>query len=353
VRKNDKRGFNTLPTANGGIARAAYARAIKAKLDVRPLLARSSLTVEQAATPNARMPVKNQITFLNLVADALQDQFLGIRLGQDIDLRELGFLYYVLASSENLGDALRRVARYSAIHNEGVHITYSEGKDISVTCNYVGVPRTGDRHQIEFIVTILLRTCRQLVGRHLSPSRIRFVHRRGELPSKLVAFFSCKTHFGSQVDELSFPRPAGRANVTHADPFLNSLLVKYHEEIISTRHRQSSEWRLNVENAIVPLLPHGQAQVAQVARRLGVSRRTLARRLESEGLTFLEILDGLRLDLANRYLRESALPISEVAWLLGYKETSAFDHAFKRWTGQTPKQMRRAAGMEGASLGNL
>ena len=68
-----------------------------------------------------------------------------------------------------------------------------------------------------------------------------------------------------------------------------------------------------------------------------MSRRTLARRLAAEGLTFRKVLDDLRFDLTKRYLREEDLPISEIAWLLGYRETSALSHAFKRWTGRTPK----------------
>jgi AraC-like DNA-binding protein len=81
--------------------------------------------------------------------------------------------------------------------------------------------------------------------------------------------------------------------------------------------------------------------MADVAQRLGISERTLARRLASEGHTFGEVLDGLRFDLATHYLHEKDLPISEVAWLLGYKEISAFYHAFKRWTGKTPSRARR------------
>jgi AraC-like DNA-binding protein len=105
---------------------------------------------------------------------------------------------------------------------------------------------------------------------------------------------------------------------------------------------RSSVWRLKVENAIVPLLPHGQAKIGEVARQLGVSRRTLARRLASEGQSFVKILDRLRFDLAQRYLRERELPLAEIAWLLGYRETAALNHAFKRWCGKTPTEVRSA-----------
>ncbi len=340
----DKPRFNSLPTATGGIAGAALARATEAQLDVESLLKNSDVTVQQANDPSIRMPVKNQIKFLNAVANALPDEFLGIHLAEGIDLRELGLLYYVLASSETLGDALRRGARYSTINNEGVHITYREREGISMTFEYIGVARLSDRHQIEFFVIALLRICRQLTGRHLSPISVKLMHRRTELPAKLKALFGCEVAFGCDVDEVVYPQPVKSMPIVNADPYLNELLVKSFEEALSKHRKRSGAWRLNVENAIAPLLPHGQAESAEVAQRLGVSKRTLARRLASEEVTFAEVLKNLRFRLAESYLHEHDLRISEVAWLLGYREVSAFNHAFKRWTGETPKQVRSAVG---------
>jgi AraC-like DNA-binding protein len=98
-----------------------------------------------------------------------------------------------------------------------------------------------------------------------------------------------------------------------------------------------------VENAILPLLPHGEAQSAEIARRLGVSARTFARKLAAEGVTFSDVLESLKSHLARRYLDDESLSISQIAWLLGYQEVSAFTHAFKRWTGQTPREARARA----------
>lgn len=95
-----------------------------------------------------------------------------------------------------------------------------------------------------------------------------------------------------------------------------------------------------VENAVTPLLPHGKARLDTVARELGMSSRTLARRLTAEGLSFGEILTQLRSDLAMLYLREQNLSISQVAWLVGYQDVGAFSHRCKRWTGMNPKMMR-------------
>ncbi|MGC2079637.1 MAG: AraC family transcriptional regulator ligand-binding domain-containing protein [Xanthobacteraceae bacterium] len=337
-----KARFSSLPNASGGIARAAYARALEARLEVGLLLKYSSLTPDQIEDSHFRMPVENQIKFLNVIANELPDPFLGIHVAKDIDLRQIGLVYYVIASSRTLGEALARLARYSGITNEGLRITCHELKDITLKFEYVGVSRLSDRHQIECFVAILVRICRQLTGLNLSPKSVRFVHRRAELPAGVKKVFGCNVAFASNVDEVVYPRLTKGIATVNADPYLNSLLVRYCEEALSNRQLQSSAWRLKVENAIVPLLPHGQAKIREIAKRVGVSERTLMRLLASEGCTFTGILDALRLHLARSYLREQNLPISEVAWLLGFQELGAFFHDCKRWTGRTPKQLRSA-----------
>ena len=119
------------------------------------------------------------------------------------------------------------------------------------------------------------------------------------------------------------------------------MLVRYCEEALASRPGGAMSVRADVENAVTPLLPHGRPPVATVARGLGMSTRTLTRRLADEGKTFAQVLDELRTHLAQSYLRDRDLSISEIAWLLGYQEVSAFTHAFKRWTGETPSACRR------------
>jgi AraC-like DNA-binding protein len=96
-----------------------------------------------------------------------------------------------------------------------------------------------------------------------------------------------------------------------------------------------------VERISSELLPHGDANAAAVAQKLGISSRSLSRRLKAEGVTFSTVLDELRQALAETYLEEHELSISEIAWLLGYEEVSSLTHAFKRWTGLTPRQFRQ------------
>lgn len=338
----DTKRLGALPTAAGGIARLAYARARRAGIELKPLLKKAGLTYQRIKDRGARLPVQHQIQFLNLAANALHDEFLGFHLAQLPDLRELGLLFYVAASSETLGDALQRAARYSSISNEGLSLKYLEERDIRIAFDYVGIARHSDRHQIEFFMTVLIRLCRQLTGLRLVPTRARLTHRRSNHGgSELAEYFGGHIAFGARADELTLVGSIKDIAITSADPYLNEILVANCEQALSNRPKNRGTLRSAVENAIVPLLPHGKVRASEIAARLSLSQRTLGRQLALEGVTFSEILASLRGDLASQYLSDPDLSISRIAWLLGYEEISAFTHAFKRRTGKTPRETRQ------------
>jgi AraC-like DNA-binding protein len=166
------------------------------------------------------------------------------------------------------------------------------------------------------------------------------VHPRLAASRRLDAFFAWPIAFGAERDTVEFRPEAADLTLVRADPYLHDLLVGYCEKALAHRARPVDALRTRVENAAAPLLPHGKARASEVARQLGLSQRTLARRLAADGLTFAGILDELKADLARRYLQDPSLSISEIAWLLGFQEVSAFTHAFKRWTGIPPSQAR-------------
>jgi AraC-like DNA-binding protein len=324
----------------GLTSRLAYAHARAHGIVVRPLLRRVGLSADDLENPRTRIAVSEQIEFLNLVADALGDDMLGLQLASQFELRMAGLVYYVFASSHNLREVFERGARYSAVVNEGVLQKFVDGRLVGLAISYSGVRRQADRHQIEFWVVALLRMCRELTGRQLRPARVRLTHFRGHGQARLSRLVGCPVEFGADADEILFPREVLQLGVVNADPYLNRLLVDVCERALARRTPPDS-FAARVENAVAPLLPHGQARVSAVAGRLGVSARTLARRLAEQGLTFSQLLGRLRLDLARRYLVQEQLPISKVAWLLGYQEVGAFSHAFRRWTGKSPSEVAK------------
>jgi len=329
-----------MPSATGGITRLACEQLIKAGIAIQPLLKKAGLSSGQIADPRARLPVAAQITFLNLAAKALNDDLLGFHLAKLPDFRELGLFYYVVASSDVLQDVFERGAKYTAIVNEGVIQSFVSRGHSGVRMKYSGVSRYPDRHQIEFWTTAVLRICRYLTGRHLIPDRVTFAHKRRTDSSEMNEFFGTQIVFDANTDEILFDAKRASLPIVSADPYLNKMLIAYCEEALAQRKKQSNSFQADVENAVVPLLPHGQAKADAIARHLHMSRRTFARRLAAEGLTFSGILTALRTDLAKRYLEDDSLSVSQIAWLLGYKEVGAFSHAFRRWSGKTPRQVR-------------
>jgi AraC-like DNA-binding protein len=323
------------------MTRLAHARVRTEGYDALLLLKKAGLTAAQIDDPASRINVRDQVRFLNLAAEALHDDLLGFHLAQVAELREAGLLYYIMSSSEMLTEALQRCGRYSSIVNEGIRLKYDDRNDLRVAFDCVAVSRHLDRHQVEFVAATLVRISRQLTGRELTPSRVKFVHHRNKVSHELSQLLGRKIQFGASTDEIVFAAPAASAPLLCADMYLNRLLTKYCEEALARRPSHFGVFRPVIENAIVPLLPHGGVQVDDIARRLSLTQRTLARRLSMEGTTFSGVLEDLRSDLARRYLTDKTLSISHIAWLLGYQEASAFAHAFKRWTGKTPREARR------------
>jgi AraC-like DNA-binding protein len=339
---NSEQDLASMPTAQGGLSRLAIARLKSAGVPVAPLLRHLGLRPEVIADPEERLSVRSQIALLDEAAIALKDDCLGFTLARDHDPREIGLPYYVMASSQTLGDGLKRIARYSQITNEAVVVGYREGNMLVINLSYSGVPRHSDRHQMEFCMFAVLRICRMLTGQNIVPQHFWISHYRSERTSEMARFVGTEVKFGADTDEFALSVNARELPLIHADPYLNDLLLKYCEAALAERGGDTSQWRTRVENAISSLLPHGRVLVEDIARSLGMSERTLARKLSDEGLNFTEILQQLRRDLAVRYLDDRKLHISKIAWLLGFHEVSAFTHAFKRWTGKTPKQMRTA-----------
>ena len=333
--------LSSIPSATGGIARLACARLREFGKDPGAILAQAGATAEQAYDDSIRLEVPKQIRILDLAAEELGDELLGFHLGRNFDLREIGLVYYVIASSERLADALRNAERYSEIMNDGVRLHFrQDDRTAAIALDYVHVDRRSDRHQIEFWLVTVMRICRQITDNRLAPLHLRVRHRRVPPPTDFKTFFGTDVEFGAATDEIVFPAPVASLPVVRRDSYLNNLLRRYADEALARRPRRHGHVRSAVEDTLPQLLPHGKPHASEVARQLGMSTRTLSRKLSTEGVAFAHILDQLRSTLAQDYLSERELPISEIAWLLGYCEVSSFTNAFKRWTGKTPRQFR-------------
>src|SRR5262249_49394571 len=199
----------------------AIARLKSAGVPIAPLLKRAGLTPEVIADPEERLSVQSQITLLDEAAIALKDHCLGFTLARDFDPREIGLVHYILAAPHALGDALKRVARYSQITNEALVVRYREGNRLIVSLSYSGVPRHSDTHQIEFCMFGVLRICRMLTGRNLVPQQFSISHHRSGDTPEMARFVGTTVEFGADTDEFALDANARELPLIQADPYLN------------------------------------------------------------------------------------------------------------------------------------
>lgn len=325
---------------HGILTRLAYRHALREGVDVLPLVAQAGLSMDAVNDQSATIGVVNQIKFVELVADALGDPLLGFHLARDAELREIGLLYYAMASAETFGDALLRLERYVHLSNEGVELRVEKGAAIRATLSYLGIPRHSDQHQISAFILLLVRAYRQLTGGVLSPTCVRLMHRLAAPAAKLEKLLGSQVQTGAKVDQVEFPAEAWHLRVTSADPYLHRFCISAFEQNLLQHRRVETSVKTRVENEIAALLPHGKARHEVVADRLGMSTRTLARRLSDEGSSFAAILSDMRTVLARRYIADRTMSISQIAWMLGYAEIGTFTRAYQRWTGQSPSVAR-------------
>ena len=329
------------PNSRGTLSRIAARYAAARHIDTGPLKVQAGLPPNLEDDPDIMIDVAGQIAFLNFIAAALGDDLFGFHLALAYDVRELGPFYYIMASASTVGEALRREERYTALVSEGIRVRCRFGDKLVVDTEYEGVDRHLDRHQIEFWITCTVRKLRELSGRKIVPSETVWMHHRGgREASEIQAYLGGKVSFDGGRDRLEFSKDIAEVQFPSADKHLDSFLLGYADAAIASQPAPAKSLRTQVENAIAPRLPHGTASQSPVAASLGLSSRTLARRLQEEGMTFREILEDMRFDLATQYLQNQRLSVAQIAWLLGYATPNTFARAFRSRTGKPPRRGR-------------
>ena len=340
-----------LPTTMGFAAKQAIDALRQRNVATAPVLREAGVSEHDliASGPlNHRISAVEQSRLLDCAAEAIEDTAFGLHLAELADPRNAGIFFYVASAAENLGEALALLARYSRIANEAVRVKLTATPvGLVVEIGLVGVPRPLGRQWSEFLMAAILRALRDLAGRDIRPIRVAFAHARNADMPEYERFFGCHVEFGRAVDEgvssdlIEFSNAAVTAPLLTADPKLLKALEPFCDMAAKERRTASDTLRAAVEKEAEKLLPHGKAQKQTVAKTLGMSTRTFARRLDVEGTTYEEVIDELRRSLALQYLKDPGMSLSQITWLLGYEGSTSFNHAFKRWTGHSPSVARK------------
>jgi AraC-like DNA-binding protein len=331
-----------LPSATGFAARQAIAALRKQDTPIASLLRRVGLSEHDFASRQHRISAAAQGKLLEHAAEAMNDSALGLHLAQQSNPREVGLLFYVASAAETIGEALALYARYCRIVNEAVRPKGTRSPEgVRVQLHFIGLSSHLARQNVEFMIAASIKGLREMAGRDFRPTEVSFVHPRNSDLREFERFFGCPVEFGAPMDQLSFSNETLALPLVTEDRYLLETLQPICDEAAKERNTPKGTLRASVENEVQKLLPHGKAKRQTVAKALGMSERTLSRKLTEERTAYDEIVDQLRRSLALQYIKDRGISLSQIAWLLGYEGSTSFNHAFVRWTGHSPAMSRK------------
>lgn len=285
-----------------------------------------------------RYPMDEWSALLERASQALGEPALGLEVGKRITPAHIGVLGYVVLACANLGEALARLQRY-------IRLVYDHGPMTMRTEDDAIVLEWGDdcyhpgQLVDEVAITALVQFARNMTDQPLCGDYVSFVNAEPANVQPYSDYFGCPVYFNQPTTIVRFPLSTLGLPLRQPDATLLEILEQQADNLLR-QLPQTEELQTRVRKVIARLCRDSDPTLDTVADQLNLSPRTLQRRLSAQGIRFQQLLDSTRLLLAEEYLRDSRLQLTEIAQLLGYSEQSAFNHAFRRWTGQTPRQFR-------------
>jgi AraC-like DNA-binding protein len=292
---------------------------------------------------DARIPVDACCELTEDAARQIGDQHLGLHLAERLPIGSYDVYWYAVANSPTVKEALEKLVRYHRIISDAGNIGFATDPKVARMSRQFP-QRKRDRFVVQgdhFLAYLILRM-RQLSGVDFTPREVRFQHGAPQTTADEAQLFRAPLRFDHWGYELLFDSALLGLPVRPYDSSLAKVLDRYASEIME-RLPTHSDTVAAVRRLVADELRGGVPSLGTIARRLGMSERTLQRVLAREHASFQREVDHVRRQLAERILDEGDLSITETAFLLGFADVSSFHRAFRRWTGQTPSEFRRPA----------
>ncbi len=269
-----------------------------------------------------------------------QDQYFGLHLGEKVRPGTYAVLGHTLISCSTLGQALQQVLRFEGlVHDLGTSTIRVNADVAEFIWNHHYLGSAWERDLDESTFAGMVTFAHWLAGKPVPISSISFTHAAPANTAEHQRIFQTEILFSQSENKICFPVSLALWPVTKADTSLFPVLEKHAKHLLS--QKQSQQGLVGeVKRVLLPRMARQETQIGLVAEDLNLSARTLQRKLKDLDTSFQKVLDGLRQEVASYYLEHSSLSIIEITFLLGFKEQSSFNHAFKDWTGYTPKNYR-------------
>jgi AraC-like DNA-binding protein len=326
-------GPSTLASCAMLIARALGDRGIDASL----LFHGAGLSTEHLLNPNARYASDAMQRIWAASVEATGDPCFGLEIGRRWHPTTFHALGYAALASASLREALGYLVRYNRVVTTGASFDMVDrGAEIDLVLESrlarPSIDAVSTRVAVQAGLAAVATLCRVARGGPVPLRHVDFVQADGGCAARLVGHFGCPVSFGAGRNSMTFlaedfDAPLAGHNVD---------LLRLNRRLVVDCHAVLDDSMLSarVRANVARLLPSGTVDQEAVAKALHMSRRTMQRKLVSEGVSFRQLVDETRNRLAHEYLRDESLSSSEIAYLLGFAETSSFSRALRRWKGQ-------------------
>jgi AraC-like DNA-binding protein len=328
------------PTTLAAVASALAETVQVYGVDPRELFAKAGLDVDAMQQPGARYPFSSMIRLWNEARVATGDPCIGLIAAQKIRPPALHALGLSWLASPTLLDGLHRIERYVQIVNSLARFKLTiDGAQAKLARVPVESRLHATDEALDAGLAVIVKMCRLISDSHFAPVAVTLCHADNGHIEQYINFFRCPVRFSAKEDALYLdletlkkPAPAGNRELAyHNDRAAERYLATLNPELV----------RDKVREILLTLLPSGEATQETVASSLNKSVSTLQRQLKAEGVSYRELLEQTRREIAQQLLEEQRYALSQIAYLLGFSDQANFSRAFKRWTGRSPAAFRR------------
>ena len=309
------------------------------KTDTEAFLARYEVNEAMIENFQSRIPVSHFNQMLYEAEAITGDADIGLHVGEQIKPNQYGVLGLSIMNCKTLEEAVQRHTRYeNLVCNVAMSRYQVKGDQVELTWDTCAPEAT--RHIAEENVASWITFARWISGTDLSPSLIQFHHPTPEHVSEHARIVRCPVSFSADRVRVVFPERFLKLPLRQYDPMMLAMLDKYAERLL-LQLNNSDLFVDKVKAAISAHLQSGEVSLGHIAATLELSDRQLQRKLKDEGLTYQSVLDSARKTLALKQVEDDMIDFSEITFLLGFSDQSAFQRAFKKWTDLTPGQYRK------------
>ncbi len=304
-------------------------------------LATAGLSPQIFADANNRIPFHQFGRLLESCVELTGCEHIGLMVGERFDLAGFGPIGDLMSNSASVGDALRSLLQHLHLHDRGAAPIMLPLGDNCTLLGYSiyrhGTPATAQIYDVA--ISIAYRILSQLCGAKWAPLQVQFSHKPPSDTRPYRKLFKSQVSFDADISGIVFDSSWMQLSIPGADPTLHAVLLK---AINDADAKSFLRFQDRVSCVLRQMLLSGNFSGPAIAELFGVHERTLRRYLNNEDTSLQKLLNQTRFELAKELLANTALPVADIATVLGYDDPNAFSRAFRNWANLSPSQWRKS-----------